>query len=123
MLPKFTGKSRKFLPDCRNMITSIFLLPNISWLYNGVHLLILLAAWWCLREKNLLSPDRSVAGDILMYLILAQPLLLPFFQTVPNSDVSDFGPAVASAIFPNCPRVFIVRFAPDLCYCFVSYYF
>ena len=67
------------------MITSIFLLPNISWLYNGVYLLILLAGWWCLREKNLLSPARSIAGDILMYLILAQPVLLPFFQAVPGS--------------------------------------
>src|SRR3989338_1675513 len=73
------------LPEWALLSAGLILLPNISWFYNGVHLLILLAAWWCLREKNLLSPARSVAGDILMYLILAQPLLLPFFQTVPGS--------------------------------------
>src|SRR3989344_6069888 len=73
------------LPEWALLSAGLILLPNISWLYNGVHLLILLAAWWCLREKNLLSPAKSVAGDILMYLILAQPVLLPFFQVVPGS--------------------------------------
>ena len=73
------------LPEWALLSAGLILLPNISWLYNGVHLLILLAAWWCLREKKLLSPVRSVAGDVLMYLILAQPVLLPFFQTVPGS--------------------------------------
>ena len=73
------------LPEWALLSAGLILLPNISWFYNGVHLLILLAAWWCLRHKNLLSPARSVAGDILMYLILAQPLLLPFFQIIPGS--------------------------------------
>lgn len=73
------------LPEFALLSVGLILLPNISWLYNGVHLLILLAAWWYLRDKNLLSPAKSVFGDILIYLILAQPLLLPFFQIVPSS--------------------------------------
>lgn len=73
------------LPEFALLSAGLILLPNISWLYNGVHLLILLAAWWCLRSKNLLSPTKSIVGDILIYLIFAQPLLLPFFQIVPGS--------------------------------------
>lgn len=73
------------LPEFALLSVGLILLPNISWLYNGVHLLVLLAAWWCLRRQNSLSRIQSVTGDILIYLILAQPLLLPFFQTVPGS--------------------------------------
>jgi len=94
------------LPEWALLSAGLILLPNISWLYNGVHLLILLAAWWCLREKNLLSPARSVAGDILMYLILAQPLLLPFFQTVPGSLLFVLRPVYVTVLLVMIFRVY-----------------
>lgn len=61
------------------------LLPSISLIYNGVHLLFLLLIWWYFREYKTFSTGKQFFLDILVFLIFGEPLLISWFQTVPGS--------------------------------------
>ena len=67
-------------------LTSLMvLLPSISLIYNGIHLLFLLLIWWYFRECKTFSLRKQLFLDILMFLIFGQPLLTSWFQTTPGS--------------------------------------
>lgn len=61
------------------------LLPSISLIYNGVHLLFLLLTWWYFREYKTFSSGKQFFLDILVFLIFGEPLLTSWFQTTPGS--------------------------------------
>lgn len=63
----------------------MILIPSISLIYNGVHLLFLLLIWWWFREHKTFTQGKQVFLDILVFLIFGEPLLTSWFQTIPGS--------------------------------------
>ncbi|MFA6547741.1 MAG: glycosyltransferase family 87 protein [Candidatus Magasanikbacteria bacterium] len=70
----------------------MILIPSVSLIYNGVHLLFLLLIWWWLRERKIFSLKKQFFLDILIFLIFSEPLLVTWFQTMPGSLLFVFRP-------------------------------
>src|SRR3989339_41741 len=70
----------------------MILIPSVSLIYNGVHLLFLLLTWWWLRERKIFSLKKQFFLDMLIFLIFSQPLLISWFQTIPGSLFFVFRP-------------------------------
>jgi len=62
------------------MTTFMMILPPVSWVYNGVHSLFLLATYWSVRFNGSLNKWTYFFFDILVYLLLSQPLLSPLVR-------------------------------------------
>ena len=58
----------------------MIIIPPVALLYNGVHLLIPLAAYWSIRFKGILNKWTYFIFDILVYLLISQPMMSPFLR-------------------------------------------
>jgi hypothetical protein len=87
------------------LLSIMILLPNLSWIYNGVYLLFMVVAYWLVRERGLVV--RAQLWDGLLYLILAQPLLLGFFQQLPLSVIFALRPVYILIFFVFLFRVYL----------------
>ncbi|OGG59102.1 hypothetical protein A3C89_01690 [Candidatus Kaiserbacteria bacterium RIFCSPHIGHO2_02_FULL_50_50] len=61
----------------------MMLLPGVSWVYNGVYVLIVFAAYWSIRFHTLVSAWVYFVYDIFAYLILSSYLLLSYARDYP----------------------------------------
>lgn len=60
--------------------TFMMIIPSVSWAYNGVHSLFLLAGYWSIRFNGSLNKWTYFIFDILVYLLLSQPILSPLVR-------------------------------------------
>ncbi len=58
----------------------MMIVPPVAWVYNGVYSLFLLTAYWSIRFNNSLSKKMYIFFDILVYLIISQPVLSPLIR-------------------------------------------
>lgn len=74
------------------LTTFMMIIPPVSWAYNGVHSLFLLAGYWSIRFNGSLNKWGYFFFDILVYLILSQPLLSPLIRSFPIYHIFSLRP-------------------------------
>lgn len=72
--------------------TFMIIIPSVAWAYNGVHSLFLLAGYWSIRFNGSLNKWVYFFFDILVYLLISQPLLSPFVRDFPIYHIFSLRP-------------------------------
>ncbi|OGG85458.1 hypothetical protein A2392_00080 [Candidatus Kaiserbacteria bacterium RIFOXYB1_FULL_46_14] len=76
------------------LVTFMMIAPSTAWAYNGVHSLILFAAYWEIRTRKLISNGLVFVFDILAFCALSAPLLLEVVRSSPLRAPFVFRPLV-----------------------------
>jgi hypothetical protein len=63
------------------MLLLMILVPKLSWIYNGVYGIFAIATYWFLRERGYVQSRYYIFYDLVIFLILSYPILLPFLQS------------------------------------------
>jgi hypothetical protein len=77
-------------------VLSVFMIivPSISWAYNGVHSIILLAGYWSFRFDNTLSKKLYFLFDVFAYILISQPVLSILIREYPIYHVFSLRPLI-----------------------------
>lgn len=77
---KNKDSSKSILLEYGILSTFMIMIPPVAWIYNGVHLLILLVAYWSIRFKGILNKWTYFLFDIFVYLLISQPVMSPLIR-------------------------------------------
>ncbi|MFA7653839.1 MAG: glycosyltransferase family 87 protein [Candidatus Magasanikbacteria bacterium] len=80
------GNNLASLAEFGFFLAVMLMLPTVSWIQHSIHLVFIVTAYWVFREKMTVS-KKMVVMDVLLLLILSEPLLLLKFQEIPFSII------------------------------------